>query len=228
MEGVSGKGPLLGCIGTVIAAVIAGVFQLMSSIATTNNATERQSPPATPLVDTSASSTQTLDALREAAEERARREVAEREASKMKMALRQRDHDAVLASLLPSFYVNGAPQFDRLRIQNDCAEQIDVAVRYTGLDKKAVTEGWWTVAPHSSTLLSLKSTGDSFFIYGKAASFEWNGTNKSDAVSGYVTSEAFLDTDDGVLEGTNKRVVSFFKVPIGPGWDERLQRLTCD
>lgn len=115
----------------------------------------------------------------------------------------------------------------RIRLENACNRQIDVAIYYQTPGRRWLRRGWWVLGPGASRDTDASTLNRYVYFYAQAGTMAWDGGGELGSESRTVVDEAF-ETDGTVpLQGAGLRTVSFFRTIVDPTGPSHLQRFTC-
>jgi len=224
---------VIGCAATLGAALIGGIFQLASSMAsrgavqttTTTSAATIVVPEPTTVVSSD------VAPVEAAAVADLRKTMSQLQKQNVDLTFQTRDLEYQLrvVSLVPNFVNQGKEQFDHVTLVNTCSQQIEVAVQYQSVERKLVTRGWWAVAPNTTQATDILSTGPqiAFFAKNRSTGMMWNGANDAVQRTLMVRSDQFILYDGEKIVGDDWTPQIFLVRNAPATWSTYSQTFTC-
>jgi uncharacterized membrane protein len=158
----------------------------------------------------------------------------------MQTGLANRDGEQIRTEPLSTFHQTSlsveenATAFDDIIVQNDCLNEINVAIHYSSsIDGKWHTTGWYNIHPSEHLTTSVKSNGTEIYFYAESYSHgyisgEWQGSDSDLRVERIVYDAAFDYADGETMQDPGAKNVIFFGRSTGQDYGEYTQTFSCN
>ena len=235
----SERAAVIGCLGVILAAIIAGVFQIFSKqeIELLKNALDEAQARASEAVESQRRALEENIHLKLNAEAAVTKlnevqqelEVVKDEVYRLKVKVLEKDLEVKDLNLSRKYILKNKEYFYRIELHNPCREKIYWSIYYEGLDGEWRTRGWWSTVGAQSYQPGVLTRNRYIWVYAEAEgrSRYWNGEGKPDVKSIKVSSKWFFNTESESVPGIHERSELFFRVDLGGVWGTETVLIRC-
>ena len=98
-----------------------------------------------------------------------------------------------------------------IKIRNNCAEAVDVAVTFWN-GREWITKGWWSVTPSTVTNTGIYTSYKEIYAYGFSQSYKWQDESGNGFLRPIFNDDYSIASSDKLFKSSNENLASFFLV----------------